>query len=269
MRAYTTYAQDQQARIASRGAERLNFVLPYLQKGMSVLDVGCGPGSMTLELAQAVAPGKVVGIDLDGPAIEKARKTAVDKGIENVSFEVQDAAALRFSDSSFDAACAASVLQWLARPAAAAREVLRVLRPGGVFAVRDRARDGDLFGNLNPTLRRALRLYDRFSRHRGANHRFGSRVHPKLVQAGFAEVEAIGSFDPPGSNPVYFYSPFTDARQAQEIVDLGWATVEQLAEYTAAWKTWSNDPKSFMLIARCGAIGWKPGAASEPVGGAA
>jgi SAM-dependent methyltransferase len=216
---------------------------------------------MTIELAEAVAPGKVVGIDFDAPAIEQARKNAADKGVENVFFEAQDASALEIRDDSFDAACASSVFQWLKQPGAAAREVWRVLRPGGVFAARDRARDGDLFGNLNPTLRRALRLYDRFSLHRGANHRFGSRVYSTFLRAGFTDVVTIASYDPPGRDPVYFYSPFIDAVQAQAIIELGWATSEELSRFTEVWKKWSADPESFMLIARCGAVGWKPAGA--------
>lgn len=257
---YSSYAKDQQQRIAGRGSQRASFIIPYLKSGMSLLDVGCGPGSITIELAKVVAPGPVVGIDVDATAIEQARKSAADKEVTNASFHVEEAAALSFPDDSFDAACAASTFQWLKTPAKAAREVLRVLRPGGVFAVRDRARDGDLFGNLNQTLRRALRLYDRLSVYRRANHRFGSRLYSVLLHAGFVDVATRGSYDDAGRNPAYFVSPFIDLAQSATIVRLGWADMETLAAFTAAWKSWSEEPESFMLIARCEAVGWKAGA---------
>jgi SAM-dependent methyltransferase len=256
--AYSLYAEDQQRRIVARGSGRARFYIPYLKPGMSVLDVGCGPGSITIELAKAVSPGTVLGIDIDPPAVEKARTSAADAGVSNISFEVEDAAALPFADDSFDAACAASTFQWLKRPDRVAREVLRVLRPGGILVARDRAADGDLFDNLNPTLRRAIRLYERLSRHRGLNHQFGKRLHGLLRRAGFVDVETQASYDPGGRNPSYFMSPFIDPTHSAAIVRLGWADPEDLPEFVAAWKSWSEDPNSVMYIAWCQAVGRKP-----------
>ena len=82
-----------------------------------------------------------------------------------------------------------------------------------------------------------------------------------LLQAGFVDVATAGSYDDASRNPVYFVSPFVDLEQSATIVRLGWADAASLAEFTAAWKSWSEDPGSFMLIARCEAVGWKPGAA--------
>src|SRR5207248_2841987 len=256
---YSTYAPDQQHRIATRGAGRASFITPYLRPGMTLLDVGCGPGSITIELAKVVAPGSVVGVDIDSPAIEQARNSAAEKGVTNVSFQVGDATGLSFPDDSFDAASAASTFQWLKEPAQTAREVFRVLKPGGVFAARDRARDGDIFGNLSPAIVKALRIYDRFSLHRGANHRFGSRLYETLLHAGFADVATAGSYDDAGRYAGYFVSPLVDPKQSAEIIHLGLADAKTLASLAEAWKAWSEHPHSFMLIARCEAVGWKPG----------
>lgn len=255
---YSLYAEDQQRRIVARGSGRARFFIPYRKPGMSVLDVGCGPGSITIELAKAVSPGTVVGIDIDSSAVQLARKSAADAGVSNISFEVEDAAALSFPVDSFDAACAASTFQWLKRRARVAREVLRVLRPGGILVARDRAADGDLFDNLNPTLRRAIRLYERLSRHRGLNHQFGRHLYGLLRRAGFVDIETHASYDPGGRNPVYFMSPFIDPGHSATIVRLGWADAETLAGFTAAWRSWSEDPNSVMFIAWCQAAGRKP-----------
>ena len=75
-------------RTASREAA---FFLPHLHPGMQILDVGCGPGSITLGLAEVVAPGKVVGIDLQPMQIEQARALAVERGVDSVRFEVAEA----------------------------------------------------------------------------------------------------------------------------------------------------------------------------------
>ena len=83
---YSVYAEDQQRRIVARGSGRAGHYIPYLRPGMSVLDVGCGPGSITIELAKAVSPGTVVGIDIDPAAVQLARKSAADAGVSNISF---------------------------------------------------------------------------------------------------------------------------------------------------------------------------------------
>ena len=63
------------------------FFLPYLRPGMTVLDCGCGPGSLTLEIAERVAPGQVMGIDLDPGQCERAQALAVAQRTANVRFE--------------------------------------------------------------------------------------------------------------------------------------------------------------------------------------
>ena len=74
----------QQRYVANRDARRfLPFLLPHVRSGMDVLDVGCGVGSIALDLAPAVAPGRVVGIDADSEQIEQARRSAAERVVEN------------------------------------------------------------------------------------------------------------------------------------------------------------------------------------------
>src|SRR3954462_5282379 len=67
-----------------------SYLLPALEPGMDVLDVGCGPGTLTVDLARRVAPGRVVGVDVSAAVIEDARAHAADAGVTNVSFEAGD-----------------------------------------------------------------------------------------------------------------------------------------------------------------------------------
>src|SRR4051794_37681901 len=112
------------------------FFLPHLRSGMRVLDVGCGPGTITVGLAQAVRPGEVVGIDLDANRLAMARSAAVSQGIGNVSFQEGGIHQLAFPDQSFDAALVHAVLEHIPDQVAALSEVRRVLKPGGVIGVR-------------------------------------------------------------------------------------------------------------------------------------
>jgi ubiquinone/menaquinone biosynthesis C-methylase UbiE len=91
-------------------AQEAAFFLPFLRPGMRVLDVGCGPGSITLGLAEVVAPGVVVGIDVDPAQVEQAQALAEARSMKNARFEVADIYRLPFPNGSFDAAFAHTVV---------------------------------------------------------------------------------------------------------------------------------------------------------------
>ncbi len=104
---------------------------------MQLLDVGCGPGAITVGLAGVVAPGEVVGVDFQATQVDQARALAAERGVVNARFEIGDAYQLPFPDGSFDALFAHAVLMHLRDPVRALAEMRRVLRPGGIAGVRD------------------------------------------------------------------------------------------------------------------------------------
>ena len=112
------------------------YLGPHLREGLDVLDVGCGPGTITVDLARRVAPGRVVGLDVAAAPLGEARALADREGVE-VAFAVGDVYALDADDDSFDVVHAHQVLHHLSDPVAALREMARVCRPGGLLAVRD------------------------------------------------------------------------------------------------------------------------------------
>ncbi len=112
------------------------FFLPHLRAGMRLLDGGCGPGTITIDLAKLVAPAELVGIDIEPSQIELARTTAAERGTSNVRFDVGDLYSLPFPDESFDAVFLHGVLEHLRDPLRGLREVLRVLKRGGVLGAR-------------------------------------------------------------------------------------------------------------------------------------
>ena len=125
-----------QSYYTTREAARVaDFFLPHLKSGMSLLDCGCGPGAITLGLAEAVAPGEVVGVDLEPGMVEQASAFAKERLVGNVRFQVGDINELPFPGDSFDAAYTSSVLEHLADPVRALQELYRVLKPAGLVAV--------------------------------------------------------------------------------------------------------------------------------------
>src|SRR5262249_54997913 len=113
------------------------YLLPHLAPGMSILDVGSGPGTITVDLAARVAPGRVTAVEISDDALDLARAEAVARGQSNVDFLVADVNALDLADATFDVVHAHQVLQHLTDPVQALREMRRVCRPGGVVAARD------------------------------------------------------------------------------------------------------------------------------------
>ena len=106
------------------------YLLSQLRPGQNLLDVGCGPGTITCDLARLVSPGSVTGVDASEEVVGEARSTAADAGVANVTFEVGSVFDLRFGDGSFDVVHAHQVLQHVGDPVAALGRDAPGLPPG-------------------------------------------------------------------------------------------------------------------------------------------
>ena len=105
------------------------FFMPQLMTGWSVLDAGCGPGTITLGLARRVAPGVVTGVDIEDSQVAESREQARREGLA-VEFRKASVYDLPFPDHHFDAVFSHALLEHLADPNAALREFRRVLKAG-------------------------------------------------------------------------------------------------------------------------------------------
>ncbi|HQU25718.1 MAG TPA: methyltransferase domain-containing protein [Acidimicrobiales bacterium] len=166
------------------------FVLARLAPTARVLDVGCGPGTITADLARRVPEGEVLGIDRSAPVVEAARS---QHGAENLSFRVGDVYALDLADASFDVVYAHQVLQHLTRPVDAIAEMRRVLKPGGLLAVRDADFGGFFWAPTDPALERWNAAYHRLARLNGAEPDGGRHLPGWVRAAGFADLEVSSS----------------------------------------------------------------------------
>ena len=174
---YTHGYGDQGERFSYRTASsEAGFILPYLKSGMSVLDCGCGSGSITLGLAEAVAPGEVVGIDISKDPIEHARKSALEKSVSNVRFEVASVLEIPFPDESFDAVFSHAVLEHLSSPLVALTEMRRVLKPGGFVGIADVDVDGLIVSPPEGPISEMFKLWYRVWEHNGGNPRIGKHL---------------------------------------------------------------------------------------------
>jgi ubiquinone/menaquinone biosynthesis C-methylase UbiE len=221
------------------------YLLPSLRPGLDLLDVGCGPGTITVDLAARIAPGRVVGLDVSADPLPEARAAAARAGVE-VTFQVGDVYALEVDDDSFDVVHAHQVLQHLTDPVAALREMARVCRPGGVVAVRDVDYGAFVSFPADPGLDAWLDLYHRVARANGAEPDAGRRLLSWAHAAGLRDLSATTSswcYATPAEREWWGNSwagRATSSSFAEQAVVYGLATPAELAEVAAAWLRWRD-----------------------------
>jgi ubiquinone/menaquinone biosynthesis C-methylase UbiE len=229
---------------------------------MRLLDCGCGTGSITVGLAQFVAPGQVVAIDNREEAIEQAKSLAEDSEVDNIRFERGDIYELAFADGDFDAVFCHAVVEHLSEPVAALEEMYRVLKTGGVAGVRSIDLDGTIFAPEDPLYAEVLSLVDRLIRHHGSNFKIGKHLRSMLNSSGFARVQATASYDSYGMREAIQawtqrgISEFSGNFGA-ELIRQGLADRETVERIAAAYEAWMEDPGTFYARPWCEAVGWK------------
>jgi SAM-dependent methyltransferase len=221
------------------------YLLPHLRPGLELLDVGCGPGTITVDLAAAVAPGRTVAIDSAAGVLDEARSLP---GAAAVTFSTGDVMELGFSDDSFDVVHAHQVLQHLPDPVGALREMARVCRPGGLVAARDGDYAAFTWFPEDPLLTRWVELYHEVARANGGEPDAGRRLLSWARQAGFDDVRASASswcFSTEDERRWWgdlWSERIRRSALAERALALGVATADELAAIADAWERWAAAP---------------------------
>jgi SAM-dependent methyltransferase len=230
------------------------YLLPELRPGLDLLDVGSGPGTITVDLAERVAPGRVTAVERIDAALALTRAEVERRGCSTVELVVADAEQLPQPAGSFDVVHAHQVLQHLGDPVTALREMLRVTRPGGVVAVRDADYSGFTWYPELPGLDRWLELYRTAARANGGEPDAGRRLLAWAHAAGATDVTATSSTwcyaDPP-SRAAWggmWADRITGSAIAEQLLASGQATRRDLDEIADAWRQWAADPDGWISI---------------------
>jgi ubiquinone/menaquinone biosynthesis C-methylase UbiE len=253
--------------MAQRTAQsHAGFFLPHLKPGMSLLDCGCGPGTITLGLAELVHPGEVVGIEIEESHVALAHETAAQRGVPNVRFEAADLYALPFADASFDAVFVSAVLGNLREPIRGLREALRVLKPGGVIGVKEFDHGGDLMYPADPALEKYGELYLRLRRENGHDPETGRKLGAMLLQAGFIDLDWSPAYEPFATPEAVGGFAYVSASLLAEgwgaaFTSRGWANAADINEMRAAWQRFAAFPGAIFAAAWCEAVARKNGRA--------
>ena len=235
-------------------ADSAAYLLAHLSAGMDLLDVGCGPASITADLAERVAPGRVVGLDAAAGALEAARATLRERGLsEQVELTCGDIMALPFEDASFDVVHAHQVLQHLADPVGALAEMRRVTRPSGIVAVRDAVYSAMTWYPEFEGMELWRSVYMATARANGGEPDAGGRLLAWARRAGFAEVTASAS--------TWCYATAADRAWQSETwaqrcltsfgpqaVELGLARRDDLETMAQAWRQWGGSQDAWFVV---------------------
>ena len=229
------------------------YLLPHLVPGAALLDVGCGPGTITADLAARVRPGRVLGVDADAGVLEQAAAEARRAGVE-VQLRVADAYQLDVEDAAFDVVHAHQVLQHLRDPVAALVEMRRVCRPDGVVAARDSDYAAMTWAPAEPALDRWLALYRQVARQNGGEPDAGRRLLGWARRAGFAEVRPSASawcFATPEDRSWWaetWATRVTESALASQAVERGLATDGELRAMADGWRRWASRPDGWFAV---------------------
>ena len=238
------------------------FILTHLKPGMSILDCGCGPGAITFGLAEAVAPGRVQGVDIEPAMVEQATRLAAEEGVQNVEFRVGDIYDLPFEDGEFDVVFSHSVTEHLSDPVRAMRELRRVTKSGGLAAI---VKTDWTFPFIVPESEGFSKFFELFE---GGFNRVGGSLNrgrylgAYMREAGFDVIEvrnqvsnSFGEATVPTAER--FITWMDNIPLFRESVELGIISEAELEAVRAGMREWAAHPDAYFSLAGVRAVGVK------------
>ena len=230
------------------------FLLPKLTPDKTLLDVGCGPGTVTIDLARVLSSGHVTGIDISDDVIEIARDSLAESDVHNVNFQVDNVYGLSFADNSFDVVYAHQVLQHLSKPVAALVDMRRVLRDGGLLAVRDSDYGGFTWSPDDSRLDRWMEIYQELTKLNHVDANAGRHLHSWVRSAGFTSLEVMTSnwtyYRP--EERVWWGQLWADrirlSEYARQALEYELTTEAELQKIAEAFLNWADDKDGFFNL---------------------
>lgn len=231
-----------------------SYLASALVPGASVLDVGCGPGTITIDIAARVAPAMVIGVDASAEIVDKATALAAERDVDNVQFVVGNGYELEYADNSFDVVHAHQVLQHVANPVAMLREFRRVRAASGIVAARDVDYGACFWHPASTGLERWLDLVRSVYRSNDTEPDAGRHLKSWAMDAGFADVvstASIWSFNSEADRE--WWGSMWEARILQsalavDAIDSGLASQDDLIDISRAWRDWINDADGWFAM---------------------
>lgn len=227
-------------------AKHAAFFTPLLRPGMRLLDCGCGPGTITIDLAKLVSPGQVFGIDLEPGQVRYAQDGARREQQTNASFGVASIYALPFSDGYFDAVFSHALFEHLREPVRALREMKRVLKRSGFLGIRSPDWAGWLVHPANPLFDQAFHLFKEMQIANGGNPFVGRALKGLLRKSGFSNISVSGSYE-------IFDDPVTFVEWLANCLEFRGHT--ELRRNARQLRAWCENPDALIAVSWFEAVG--------------
>lgn len=240
------------------------YLLPHIQPNMTILDIGCGPGSISVDFAHRVPQGHVTGIEYVADPLDQARSLAASQGLTNIDFRVGDIHALDFPDNSFDIVHVHQVLQHITDPVQALREMRRVAKSdGGIVAARESAQFA--WYPDNEGIASWFDLAAKMVKGKGSNPSPGRYIHVWAHEAGFdrAKIQkSAGTWLFSSRAEREYWGGSMAARAVSSgftktAIEEGWTTREELDKMARGWREYVEDEDAWFAVLHGEIVCWK------------
>ena len=239
------------------------YLMAHLEPGMRLLDVGCGPGNISVGLASAVAPGEFHGIDMKESQVELAITATNDGGHSNARFQVADALYLPFPDNHFDAVHCHFFLMHVPDTMAVLAEIKRVLKEGGILGAREQIYEKNFFEPDIGHVNQILAILSAAMIANGGHPDMGKELRARFTEAGFVKVVATGALETWGSpSETATLAEYVEYVMRGTVDDQaiahGITTKDEIDALQEAMEVWKEDPGAFAAFSWGECLGRKP-----------
>lgn len=230
------------------------YLLPHLVHGQRLLDIGCGPGTLTADLARLVAPAEVIGVDIAQSVVEEAKAHAAESGVSNVRFVAGDFRASGLEPAGFDVVHAHQLLQHLQDPVGALAHMAALTRRGGLVAVRESDYSAFRWAPDSAGLDRWLQVYLQVTRRNAAEANAGRWLLRWAHQAGLSDVTYSSStwtFATPEDRTWWadlWAERCVSSSFAHQAVEYGISDAAELTKLADNWRAWATEPDAVFIV---------------------
>ncbi|KAH7921457.1 methyltransferase type 11 [Leucogyrophana mollusca] len=233
------------------------YLIPHLRPNMRILDLGCGPGTITADLAKLVPQGQVVGLEHAADVLEKARATASQQGVTNIEFQTGDICNLTdIKDGTFDVVHCHQVLQHISDPVKALSEMRRVAKPGGIVAARESDYDAFTWYPDVEGMKEWQQLYHDVATKNGGEPNAGRRLVAWAREAGFDRTQITATASTwcysTSEEQAWWSGLWADrtisSNFAGTAIGHGLATQEKLEEIAEVWRKWGKQEDGWFVV---------------------